>query len=121
MEDEPVHLTETESESEEGPGSRYNLQRHDFSDITFPARPCLLESPLLLQRAPQLGARHSTCELMGSTFLTQTITKWERWGGEGRSRETFPVWEESCLGSPFPPQEIQPTIMTLIHFSTITG
>lgn len=57
LEDELVHLTETESESEEGPGSRYNLQRHVFSDITFPARPCLLESPLLPQRAPPAGGQ----------------------------------------------------------------
>lgn len=52
LEDESVHLTETEAESEEGPGTRYNLQRHVFSDAASPARPHLLESPLLPQRAP---------------------------------------------------------------------
>lgn len=69
LEDESVHFTETEADSQEGPGTRYNLQRHVPSDTISPARPHLLKSPLLPQRAPQLGARHSTCELMGAHFL----------------------------------------------------
>jgi hypothetical protein len=56
-----------------GPGTKYNVQRHDPSDLFTPVRPYVLKFPTSPKTAPPAGIKLSTHEPVGVSHI-QTMT-----------------------------------------------